>query len=273
VDVKAASDAGRAAADPYFGGRGDGTGTGLMIHGIRSVTGYHGNEIGRYQTLMNTPLQGGIDPVFTPGFWRHENVRYLYTDAPLTDTSLQRLLGPVRNSSGSTVYLYRLPGDNPYAWVAAAATKAPDDAARAAVLDPRFDPHRIAVLDSSTPLQTPPLNTLPQPLNIATTSRLTPGSASITLGAPAPAGSVLVVSENYFPGWRATADGHAAPVYRANYNLLGVPLPVGARSIELTFHDPAYSTGKLITIIALLVGALLLAGGILVDRQRRSALA
>ena len=274
VLVKAASEEGLASPDPYFGTRGDGTGTGLMIHGIRSVTGYHGNEIGRYQSLMQTPLEGGGNPVISPGFWRHENVRYLYTNAALTDSSLQRLLGPVRNSSGSTVYLYRLPGDNPYAWVAAAATKAPDAAARAAVLDPRFDPLRIAVLDSAAPVQTPPLSGLPEPLRIATsTSKLAPGRASIDLASPAPAGAVLVVSENYFPGWQASVDGRAAPVYRANFNLLGVPLPAGARTVQLTFHDPAYSTGKLLTVIALVASLVLLVAGVARERMRRSAIA
>jgi hypothetical protein len=219
-------------------------------------------------------MEGGGDPVVTPGFWRHENVRYLYTNAALTDSSLKPLLGPVRNSSGSTVYLYRLPGDNPYAWVATAATKAPDTAARAAILDPRFDPLRIAVLDSSVPLQTPPLTGLPQPAAItATTAKMSPGEASFGLSAPAPAGAVLVVSENYFPGWQASVDGRSAPVYRANYNLLGVPLPAGARAVELVFHDPAYSTGKLLTNVALVLSVVLLVGGVVMQRRRRSAIA
>jgi hypothetical protein len=273
VLVRAGGSEGMASPDPYFGG-GDGMGTGLMIHGIRSVTGYHGNEIGRYQSLMRTPLEGGADPVMSPGFWRHENVRFLYTNAALADSTLQRLLGPVRNSSGSTVYLYRLTGENPYAWVATAATKAPDAAARAAILDPRFDPRRIAVFDSVAPIQTPPLKALPQPLAIsATTSKASPGLASIGLSAPSPAGAVLVVSENYFPGWQASVDGRPTPVYRANFNLLGVPLPAGARAIELSFHDPAYSTGKLLTGVALVASLLLLAGGVVMERTRSSAVA
>ena len=158
--------------------------------------------------------------------------------------------------------------------MAAAATKAPDAAARAAVLDPRFDPLRIAVLDSSTPVQTPPLKALPTPLAIATTtSKMSPGWATIALSAPAPAGAVLVVSENYFPGWQASVDGRPTSVYRANFNLLGVPLPAGARSVQLTFHDPAYSTGRLLTGIALALSLLLLVAGIARERMRRSAIA
>jgi uncharacterized membrane protein YfhO len=129
------------------------------------------------------------------------------------------------------------------------------------------------VLDSSASIQTPALTKLPEPVNIPTSSKTSPGRATINLGAPAPAGSVLVVSENYYPGWQAIVDGRAAQVYRANYNLLGVPLPAGARTVELSFHDPAYTPGKLLTIIALVASVLLLAAGAVAERSRRTAIA
>ena len=63
---------------------------------------------------------GDYGNLLNPAFWRLSNARYLYTNAPVPDTALKQLLGPVKNSAGSTVYLYRLPGDNPPAWVAPA---------------------------------------------------------------------------------------------------------------------------------------------------------
>jgi len=62
-------------------------------------------------------------------------------------------------------------------------------------------------------------------------------------------------------------------VYRANFNLLGLLLPTGARAVQLTFHDPAYSTGRLLTIVALVVSLLLLVAGVAMERMRRSAVA
>lgn len=270
VVVLAQGDSGIVAADPYFGGDGQGRGTGLMVHRIRSVTGYHGNEIGRYQTLMDMRLPNGSPALISPTFWRHENVRYLYTNVPIADPSLKLMTGPVRNSAGSTVYLYRLPGENPYAWLAPAIAKAPDSDAEAAVLDPRFDPARIAVFDTSANVQPNAGGTPPEPLPITTsTTNLAPGKADIALSAPAPAGSALIVSENYFPGWNARVDGKEVPAYRADFNLIGIPLPAGAKSVALRYHDPAVTTGRVITIVAL-VGALLALGAGLVAQRRPS---
>ena len=240
-----------------------------MVHGIRSLTGYHGNQLGRYQTLEEARLQSGAPAMGTPMFWRHENARYLYTNQAVGDTAVKLLIGPVKNSAGSTVYLYRLPGDNPYAWVAPAITKAPDQDAQVAVLDPRFDPLRIAVLDPSAAIQTAPVTALPDRLPITTTtSGYAPGHASITLSGPAPAGSALVVSENYYPGWQASIDGRNAPIYRGDYNLIAVPLPAGARTVELRFRDAAIGAGKAVSIFALLLAVLAVGAGVVADRRR-----
>jgi uncharacterized membrane protein YfhO len=118
-------------------------------------------------------------------------------------------------------------------------------------------------------LQIAPVKSLPPPSAITTTtSKFGPGRATIALSQPATAGAALVVSENYFPGWTALVDGKPQPTYRADYNLIGVPLPTGARTVELSFHDAAVDMGKGITLAAIVLAALLLAGGMVIDRRR-----
>ena len=250
----------------------------MMSHRVRLVGGYHGNELGRYRTLME---QAGF---FTNGlgsaqFWRHENAQYLYTTVPdsmMAQVALQlqlagvpgKLVGPVQNARGSTVYLYRLPGNNPAAWVATVMVKGADDQALATVLDPRFDPTRAAIIDTASAIRAATPTTAPAPASVkASVTRFDPGAIDVQLDGSAPEGAALVVSENFYPGWRATADGRDAQVARANYNLIGVALPAGARQIQLRFSDPAYATGKVITLVALLLAVAAIVAGVILGRR------
>lgn len=256
-----------------------------MVHHVRSVTGYHGNELGRYQKILQA---GSVIPQYMqdglrPEFMRHANVHWLYTTSPDTQLNMvaqqlglppfRKVLGPVKNASGSTVYLYRVPGDNPAAVVASAIVKGTDDQALATVLDARFDPRRAAIVDTSEQIQTPQLTAIPEPSTIqARTTRYESGSINVELTAPVPAsGSMLIVSENFYPGWKAMVGGKEVKAVRANYNLIGVPLPAGARQVELRFRDPSYDAGKAVTLVAILLSALLVGFGVMHDRRRPAA--
>ena len=255
----------------------------LMSHGIRLSEGYHGNELGRYQQLVDAaasrnPLPRPIP--LDPTFLSHENLRYLYTTLPDTlmpqvqaalrwPTPSRRVVGPVRNAAGSTIYLYELPGDNRAAWVASVMVKGADDQALATVLDARFDPTRAAIVDTGAAVQAAQPTTVPPPSAVqARVTRLEPGDIEVQLDKPAAAGSALVVSENFFPGWSASVDGKTAQTVRANYNLIGVPLSAGARQVTLRFRDPVYGAGKTITFLAVALALLSVGAGFFAERRR-----
>ena len=248
------------------------SGDGLMVHRVRLVMGYHGNELGRYQRIASRDEPGDYGNIVNPAFWRLQNVRYLYTNAVVEQPGFQRLLGPVKNSAGSTVYLYRVPGDNPPAWVVPALVKAGDDATLGTVLDPRFDPLRVGLVDSAWATTLPPITALPPAIGIAVAAtRYDAGHIELTLASPAPAGAALVVSENFFPGWRATVDGKPADVVRTDYNLLGVSLRAGARKVSVDFADPAYGPGRAVSLAATVLALLATLAGGLAERRRHVA--
>jgi hypothetical protein len=243
------------------------------VHGVRSAVGYHGNELGRYDELTgwdrDWPQRLG-----NPNLWRLINLKYLYTNTATPPLDGMRLVaGPVRNVVGNMAYLYEFPGDNSAAWVAPIAVKAPDESVLATVLDPRFDVRRAALFDTAATVPAQPVpQALPDPTNITVrVTRWVPGHIALTLDQPAPDGASLVVSENYYPGWRATADGKPVPVGRADYVLTGVALPTGARQVELTFTSPRYELGKAITLAAVALATLALAGGVVLGRRPRAA--
>jgi hypothetical protein len=260
-----------APGDPFFGGQGIGVGTGLMVNGVRSITGYHGNELGRYQRLGGVSDTSGYQNILSPAFWRLMNVRWLYTNADPGDSAFRKVAGPVANAAGTQVSLYEVPGDNPFAWVTPGAAKAPDETALNVLLDQRFDPRRITILDTSVKVVAQAPQTLPEPLRLPVhTSGYAPGRFTLELARPAPQGSWLVVSENYFPGWTARADGREVPVHRADFVLMGVELPAGTRRLDFSFADPAYGPGKATTLVATALAVLLAALGLAVDRRRKA---
>ncbi len=241
----------------------------LMTHRVRNVWGYHGNQIGRYNELTGYPSG---ERVLQPNVLSLTNTQYFLTDVPelpfIGNTTLAK--GPVIDASGDTLYLFRLNSDNPYSWVTPIAVKAADDQVLATVINPRFDVKRAALFDTSAQVAAAQgVQALPAPLSLTTTvQRYEAGHVQIALSGPAPAGSSLIVSENFYPGWVATADGKAARIGRADYTLIGVELPEGARNVELVFTSPAYQRGKTITWIAIVVGILMLGAGMWRDRRR-----
>ena len=78
---------------------------------------------------------------------------------------------------------------------------------------------------------------------------------------PGPGPALLVVSENWLPGWRATVDGETRPVLRANHTLQAVPLEGGSSRVvleyrpALVFRSAGISLGSLgLALLLLLVG-------------------
>ncbi|HEX6537075.1 MAG TPA: hypothetical protein VF041_21000 [Gemmatimonadaceae bacterium] len=248
--------------DPFY------KGDALMAHRIRQVLGYHGNELGRYDVLLDK--QEGYRQVVNPQLWRLLNVKYLLTNVGQIELpGSARVAGPAINAAGDSAYLYTLPGDNPAAWVAPVIVKAADDAVLATVLDQRFDPRRAALFDTSAAVEGKQISALPEPSPVTVrVGRYDPGHIELDLSGPAPRGSALVVSENYYPGWEATADGKPATIGRTDFVLIGVALPEGARHVSLRFASVPYEHGKVVSIIALLAALALVAGGITLDRKR-----
>jgi hypothetical protein len=265
-----AAGSGLDALDPFFRKKG------LMAHFVRTVEGEQGNELGAYNAMVS--LDSGR-VVLQPTFWRHENAQYLYTgltpqqmsqaSAQMTIPAFTTLAGPVRNANGSMVYAYRIGLADPLAWVASGAVKASPEQALPTVLDTRYDPTTFAIVDTSTTFQATSVASLAPSSNRATVRSYEAGRVSIDLVAPATAGSLLVLSENYYPGWTATSGSSPLRISRVNYNLIGVELPAGAQHIEASFYDPNYGTGKTVTLAALFVAAVLLVVGVVADRRRR----
>ncbi|MEN8248917.1 MAG: YfhO family protein [Bacteroidota bacterium] len=76
----------------------------------------------------------------------------------------------------------------------------------------------------------------------------------------------VVFSEIYYPeGWQATIDGNPIEIIRANYVLRGLEVPSGSHEIVFEFKPSVYSYGNLSSTISSIIVLLLVIGAILVE--------
>lgn len=82
-------------------------------------------------------------------------------------------------------------------------------------------------------------------------------------------GGVVVFSEVYYPGWKATIDGQPAEIGRVNYILRAVSVKPGKHTVVLDFHPTSISTTETIAYIAIVILLLAIAGAGYVEWKKR----
>ena len=229
----------------------------LLEHGIRSVLGYHGNEIHRYDELLggkNVWNRLGYQPL-----WQLLAVRYVLTNRPIDVPGFQKVAGPAVTWLGDTAWVWRVPNPAPWAWVVPLAIKVPDEQIDPTVLSPGFDVGRIALVPSDAPFgtaaippQLPPALQPPVPITVAERQ---PGVYVLTLDSLR-SDAFLVVSENWLPTWTARVDGKPAAVARADGTFIAVALPAHSREVVLEIASRAERRGRTASLAGL--GGLLL---------------
>jgi hypothetical protein len=77
----------------------------------------------------------------------------------------------------------------------------------------------------------------------------------------------LVLSDTYYPGWRATVNRQATPLYQANSLVRAIYLPAGEHNVVFSFWPPDFIFGAIISSLTLLVSLVALL--VMSQRQRQ----
>ncbi len=221
------------------------------MFGLELAGGHHPNDLGRYRELIGMAGSGLPQRLFeSPNILPILNVRYLLW--PVAQ------LGPLEAVQGiphleglrrvnelaladGRVYaaVYAFPG-LPRARLVSEAVIVPDEDAVDVIAGPGFDPARQVVLSEPAPVA---LDGLP-PEGAVRWTRREPNGLELDVETTRPA--LLVLSESWFPAWRALVDGEPTALLRANYVQRAVPLEPGRHRVELT-----YATGSLVRALLL----------------------
>ena len=134
----------------------------------------------------------------------------------------------------------------------------------AAFRDPTWNHATTAILEQDSPLHAPP----PAGGNHGSARVTAYEDNRLEIEAAAPTEGIMVLSEVYYPGWKAYLDGAETEIMRTDYNLRGIAFPGGSHHVEFRFTPPPFVTGAWISGAALI----LCCGGLAAFPTRRKRL-
>lgn len=170
------------------------------------------------------------------------NVRYLAAEFPL------HVEGLVERGRFGTTYLYENTRVLPRAFVLYRAEPVSGPEEALARLK-EADPHQVAFVEGGAALTGQGTATLSEAL----VTLYTPDS--ITVQATLEWPGVLILSEVWYPGWEARADGQPVPIYRADGLLRAVYLPPGTHTIVFNYAPGTVKAGLALSALGWFVFA------------------
>lgn len=177
-----------------------------------------------------------------PEGWKRDQLRLVYRDAhALIYENLEAL---------------------PRAYVVGRVKVATDDEAIAILSSPDFDPAAEIVVDRS-----PPVELTGNPSFSGDAKIVSYSPNHVVIQATVEQDSMLFLSDAYYPGWRATVNGHDTPIYRANYAFRAVYLSAGEHRVEFIYDPITFKLGLGMTLTGCMLALILLVR----ERWRHSA--
>jgi hypothetical protein len=175
------------------------------------------------------------------------NVKYLLTPWPMPSDALQHIDGP------AGVFMYRNTDVMPRAFMVSSVRIVHDpEAAKAVIFSSDFDPTRAAILYKDPALR-------PSGENLVSNVTIKEYKANeVVVQTKADHDGLLVLSDTYYPGWKAYVDGREHEIFQANVCQRAVEVPSGEHIVRFEFDSSTARTGFEITLASLLVTGMLL---------------
>ncbi|NNC82957.1 MAG: YfhO family protein [Flavobacteriales bacterium] len=211
---------------------------GITSYYHKSIGGYHGAKLRRYQDLIERQLATGNTEVIDM-----LNTKYV-----------------IQQTQDGQVRAIRNPGALGNAWFVNELIVVEDADAEMVELD-SFDASSEAVMDKRFTDR------------VGNTSWTVDSTATISLEVYEPnflrfdfqssTDAFVVFSDIYYqPGWTSTLDGQEKEHVRVNYVLRGMEVPAGEHTIEFSFEPPVIKKGNTINLASTIILVLLLGFGL-----------
>ncbi|MHB8995337.1 MAG: hypothetical protein ACYC63_08835, partial [Armatimonadota bacterium] len=193
-------------------------------YGVQAFTG-QSTSTGETIERVGTPVER------MKRFHQVVAVRSIVTPGKIEDRDLVQWGG---DSGPVNVYQYR--EGRPLAWlVGQATTEADPESQLLAVKERSFNPGKTAVVDQPVPGLTG--------ASTGTVAVQRQQGALLEARVEAAQPSLLVISQAWYPGWRAYLDGKPAPLLRADFAIKAVRVPAGSHVVTLRYQNATWARG------------------------------
>jgi len=228
----------------------------FRVHNEFRLPGNHGPIFSLEDTWGASPLRlASYERLFEElpleRAWDLLNVGYVVTWLDDIDV-LSSLVYQETAKRGEVDYVHRLDREHPRAWTVYQVEVMPaEGAVLERLAEPDFDPYSEALV--TEPLASP----VAGPQDGGGQVRLVEYSPSrLAIEVEQAYDGLLVLSENYYPGWQAKVDGREVPIVRTNAVLRAVEVPAGEHRVEMAFKPVSVALGAAISATTLLLGSL-----------------
>ncbi|QFU16848.1 YfhO family protein [Microvirga thermotolerans] len=227
-----------------------------MVLQLEDIIGYNPLRLADYERAVG-PGENAEDPNLRtfPATFRGYKCRlasllgleYLVLDRPIErmPRHFPRLTGAEIVYGTGRMWIYRLNGASPRAYVAHEVSPVNSEAALDQEELPEFNRQSEALIDdASMPLLKERYASSAEgasPKDLQDRVRIVSYQRnSVTVEVEAEAAGVLVLHDVYYPGWEVTVDGERKPLLRANLLFRGVEVPEGKHRVEFNFRPISY---------------------------------
>jgi uncharacterized membrane protein YfhO len=232
----------------------------------KSIGGYHGAKMRRYQELIEHQIQNNISSLIQT---LKQSPTPQAVDETLGKLSALNML--------NTRYVIYSPDAPPLvnnselgnAWFVDT-YKLVNNADEEIMVLSSFNPANEAIVDKRFETQLSNLK-----INTDSTARINLNEYRVNYlkyNASSSFEQLAVFSEIYYDkGWQAYIDGKPASHFRVNYVLRAMRIPAGNHTIEFKFHPRSYFMGEKISLASSMLLILLVAGTLLQEWKKRKA--
>jgi len=230
----------------------------LLYYRIQGMTGYHAVILGYYESALGRlNFNGGLVDLLN-GKYLMLPKKTQYDFAVYPDASVREsLASKYELLDDNGIYFYRNRSPQGRAWLVNRIWWSKDQSeAMNVITDTRFRPSNFAVLarqqesGTSAPALSPPIqegaDLSGQKVEL---TRFGPDSLEFRVFSPADA--FMVVSEVWYPGWKAYLDGRETNIFRTDFLLRGVSMPAGEHVLTMEFKPPLYRLGAALSLLTL----------------------